>query len=221
MPHELTASVEDYLKAIYDLELSGPAATTTDIAQRLGVAPASVTGMARRLAQQGLIAHEPYRGITLTEAGRRVALRTLRRHRVLEAYLVHALHYSWDCVHVEAERLEHAVSDDLIDRMAESIGEPMVDPHGAPIPARDGTIDETRHPSLADIATGSRTRILRVKDEDPAMLQYLAELGLVPGADVVVAARAPFDGPITLKVGTTRRVVGPAVAAHVLVAQPE
>lgn len=221
MPPELTASVEDYLKAIYDLELSGPTATTTDIAQRLAVAPASVTGMARRLAQQGLIAHEPYHGITLTEAGRRVALRTLRRHRVLEAYLVHALHYGWDRVHVEAERLEHAVSDELIDRMAETIGEPIVDPHGAPIPARDGTIDETRHPSLADIATGSRTRILRVADEDPAMLQYLAKLGLVPGADIVVAARAPFDGPITLKVGMKRRVVGPAVAAHIIVAQPE
>lgn len=220
MPHELTASVEDYLKAIYDLELSGPAATTTDIAQRLAVAPASVTGMARRLAQQGLIAHEPYHGITLTEAGRRVALRTLRRHRVLEAYLVHALRYSWDRVHVEAERLEHAVSDELIDRMAETIGEPIVDPHGAPIPARDGTIDETRHPSLADIATGSRTRVLRVTDEDPEMLQYLARLGLVPGAEIIVTARAPFDGPITLKVGTARRVIGPAVAAHVIVAQP-
>jgi DtxR family Mn-dependent transcriptional regulator len=132
----LTGPVEDYLKAIYTIGNGSGAAPTNEIAQRLAIAPASVTGMVRRLAEQGLLAYERYRGVRLTEAGRRAALRTLRRHRVIEAYLTRALGYSWDRVHDEAERLEHAASDDLVDRMAAMIGEPEVDPHGAPIPTR-------------------------------------------------------------------------------------
>ena len=132
----LTAPVEDYLKAVYDLERDGEAATTSDLSQRLGVAPASVTGMVRRLAEQGLLAHTPYRGVRLTTAGRRAALTTLRRHRVLEAYLATALGVPPDRLHAEAERLEHAASDDLVDRMAAALGDPALDPHGAPIPTR-------------------------------------------------------------------------------------
>lgn len=132
----LTASVEDYLKAVLDLERDGGAAATTSLAARLGVAPASVTGMVRRLAEQGLLTHTPYRGVRLTVAGRRAALTTLRRHRVIEAYLATVLGMPWDRVHAEAERLEHAASDDLVDRMAAALGEPAVDPHGAPIPTR-------------------------------------------------------------------------------------
>ena len=132
----LTAPAEDYLKAIYAIgKGSGPAATN-EIAQRLAIAPASVSGMVRRLANQGLLAYERYHGVKLTESGRRAALRTLRRHRVIEAYLSQALGYPWDRVHDEAERLEHAASDELVDRMAATIGEPEVDPHGAPIPTR-------------------------------------------------------------------------------------
>lgn len=216
----LTAPAEDYLKAIYDLERATGTAGTTDLAERLAVAPASVSGMVRRLAEQGFLAHERYHGVTLTDAGRQAALRTLRRHRVLEAYLVRALGYSWDRVHAEAELLEHAASDELIDRLAAALGDPVVDPHGAPIPTRDGLVDETRHRALADLAVGERARVATVSDEDSALLQYLAELGLTPGAAVAVVARAPFDGPITLAVGQTERVVGPALAARVLVAPP-
>jgi DtxR family Mn-dependent transcriptional regulator len=132
----LTASVEDYLKAIFELEAVGGVAGTNEMATVLGIAPASVSGMIRRLADQGLIAHERYRGVRLTKAGRRAALRTIRRHRVIESYLTTALGYSWDRVHDEAERLEHAASDELIDRMASAIGEPATDPHGSPIPSR-------------------------------------------------------------------------------------
>lgn len=132
----LTAPVEDYLKAVYDLERDGDAAATTELAARLGVAPASVTGMVRRLAAQGLLSHTPYRGVRLTVAGRRAALTTLRRHRVLEAYLATALGVPGDRLHAEAERLEHAASDDLVDRMAAALGDPERDPHGAPIPTR-------------------------------------------------------------------------------------
>lgn len=214
-PARLTAPVEDYLKAIYGIELAGGAAGTNDIAQRLMIAPASVSGMVRRLADQGLLAYERYRGVRLTEEGRRAALRTLRRHRVIEAYLVRALGYSWDGVHEEAERLEHAASDDLIDRMAAAIGEPLTDPHGAPIPTREGTIDERRHITLADVAVGQRVRVMRVGDEDAGLLRYLASLGIRPGVVVALADRAPFDGPLTLAINGTNCQVGASLAARV------
>jgi len=213
----LTAPVEDYLKAIYALGKGAGAAATNEIAQRLDLAPASVSGMVRRLADQGLLAYERYHGVKLTEAGRRAALKTLRRHRVIEAYLAQALGYAWDRVHEEAERLEHAASDELIDRMAANIGEPEVDPHGAPIPTRDGAVDETEYRSLAELGVGASGSVVRVADEDPAMLRYLAELAIVPGKRITVKSRAPYDGPITLSVGRNELSIGPALAAQVLV----
>lgn len=217
-PEPLTAPVEDYLKAIYAFERDGHSAATNDIAQRLSIAPASVSGMVQRLAEQGLVAYERYRGVRLTAAGRRAALRTLRRHRVIEAYLVQALGYGWDSVHDEAERLEHSASDTLIDRMASAIGEPDTDPHGAPIPTREGTIDETPHQTLADAPVGTRARVVRVGDEDPGMLRYLDSLGLRPGAEVILMNRAPFDGPLTIEVGSATRQVGATLASRVMVA---
>jgi DtxR family Mn-dependent transcriptional regulator len=214
----LTAPVEDYLKAIYTIGKGTGAAATNDIAQRLALAPASVSGMVRRLADQGLLAYERYHGVKLTETGRRAALRTLRRHRVIEAYLAQALGYPWDRVHEEAERLEHAASDELVDRMAATIGEPEVDPHGAPIPTRDGAVDETEYTSLADLPIGVPGMVVRVADEDPAMLRYLAELSVVPGKRITVKARAPYGGPITLTLGRQEISIGPALAAHVLTA---
>ena len=214
----LTEHVEDYLKTIYAIgKGTGPAATN-EIAQRLALAPASVSGMVRRLADQGLLAYERYRGVKLTDTGRRAALRTLRRHRVIEAYLSRALGYPWDRVHQEAERLEHAASDELVDRMAATIGEPIVDPHGAPIPTREGAVDETEYTSLADLEVGASGVVARVADEDPEMLRYLGELSIRPGKQVSVKARAPFDGPITLSVGKHEISIGPALAAQVLVA---
>ena len=214
---DLTGPVEDYLKAIYDIERREGAAATNDIAQRLAVAPASVSGMVRRLADQGLLAHERYKGVKLTSAGRRAALRTIRRHRVIEAYLAGALGYPWDRVHAEAERLEHAASDELIDRMAAAIGEPVVDPHGAPIPTREGAVDERRLVSLAELPLGRRARVLRVSDEDPGMLRYLGEMGIRPGEPLTVEGREPFGGPITLRIGDGVRSIGPELAAHVRV----
>jgi DtxR family Mn-dependent transcriptional regulator len=211
----LTAPVEDYLKAIYSIELAGGSAATNDIAQRLSIAPASVSGMVRRLADQGLLAYEKYRGVQLTAAGRQAALRTIRRHRVIEAYLVRALGYPWDGVHEEAERLEHAASEELIDRMAAAIGEPLTDPHGAPIPTRDGTIDETRHRTLAEVAVGQRARVVRVGDEDAGLLRYLASLGIRPGVMVTLTDRAPFDGPLTLAVDSKTQQVGSSLAGRV------
>jgi DtxR family transcriptional regulator, Mn-dependent transcriptional regulator len=215
----LTGAVEDYLKAIYAIELDGSSAATNDIASRLNIAAASVSGMVRRLADQGLLSYERYRGVRLTDAGRRAALRTIRRHRVIEAYLAKALGFPWDRVHEEAERLEHASSDELIDRMAEAIGEPLTDPHGHPIPTRDGTIDERQLHTLSDVAAGQRVRVMRVSDDDPELLRYLAKLGIRPGVVISVAERAPFDGPFTLRVGrgTGSTQVGPALASRVMV----
>lgn len=214
---DLTQPVEDYLKAIYDLELAGQPAATTDLAALLGVAPASVTGMVRRLAEQGLLTHEPYRGVRLTAQGRRSALRTLRRHRIIESYLVRALGYGWDEVHDEAERLEHAASDELIDRMARAIGEPTVDPHGAPIPSREGSVQETMYVTLDQLPTGASARVMRVADEDPNLLRHVAGLGLTPGTTVTLIERAPFGGPIDLRVGGQTITIGPALAERLLV----
>ena len=216
-PPELSGPVEDYLKAIYDIGRDAGSAATNDIAQRLSIAPASVSGMVRRLAEQGLVAYERYRGARLTALGRRAALRTLRRHRVIESYLAEALGYPWDRVHAEAERLEHAASEELIDRMAAAIGEPEVDPHGAPIPTREGAVDETRHLPLTELPVGASARIMRVGDDDAALLRYLSELELLPGTVVALAARAPFGGPLTLIVNGARCVIGAELAAQLRV----
>lgn len=210
-----STSVEDYLKAIYHLTETGEAASTTAIAQRLGLAAPSVTGMVKRLAEQGLVRHEPYRGAELTTVGRRAALRTVRRHRVLEAYLVAFLEFDWGTVHDEAERLEHAVSDDLIERMAQALGNPSVDPHGDPIPAPDGTIAEVVYTPLTEMPAG-RATVLRVQSDDADRLRYLADIGLVPGAAVTVGAQAPFHGPLTLETPTGTQVIGPEIGELVL-----
>lgn len=213
----LTAPVEDYLKIIFDLSQATGVAGTNEIAAALGIAPPSVSGMIRRLAEQGLITHEPYRGVRLTKAGRRAALRTIRRHRIIEAYLTTALGYAWDRVHDEAERLEHAASDELVDRMAAAIGEPTTDPHGAPIPTREGTLDERALQTLDSVEAGRRARIQRVRDEDAQQLRYLAELGVMPGRTVEIVSHAPFEGPITLRVGRATRAIGPTLAKQILV----
>jgi DtxR family Mn-dependent transcriptional regulator len=212
-----TAPVEDYLKAIYELERAGDPAGTNEIAQRLAIAPASVSGMIRRLAKQRLLAHERYRGVRLTAAGKRVALRTIRRHRVIEAYLTRALGFSWDRVHDEAERLEHAASDELVDRMAKAIGEPATDPHGAPIPTREGKIAERPMLALDALAPRERGRVVEVSDEDAERLRYLGSLGLRPGARVQLLDRAPFGGPLRLRVGAKEQVIGAELAGTVLV----
>ncbi len=216
-PAALTGQAEDYLKAIYELEQRGDAAGTNDIAARLGIAAASVSGMVQRLARLGLVKAERYRGARLTAAGRAAALQLIRRHRVIESYLVQRLGFGWDDVHDEAERLEHAASDELIARMAEAIGNPTADPHGAPIPTVAGEVDETRLASIADLNEGERAQVVRVSDEDPAFLRYLDELGVRPGATVQVVARAPFDGPITLRIGRAEHAVGTSAAAQVFI----
>jgi DtxR family Mn-dependent transcriptional regulator len=212
-----TPAVEDYLKAIYHLSRSGAAASTSMLADRLGIAAGSVTGMLKRLAEQGLVEHTPYYGARLTGHGEANAVRIIRRHRVLELFLVQVLGYPWDRVHEEAERLEHAVTEELVDRMARVLGEPAVDPHGAVIPTAGGELHEPALPSLLEVALGQPSILRRVPDEDGDALRYLAQLDLVPGARLVVLERAPFHGPVRLRVGDAERVLGRELAATVCV----
>ena len=212
MSEQLTRSVEDYLKSVFHLTNQGGFATTSGIAGMLEVAPPSVSGMMKRLSETGLIEHVPYRGVQLTPQGRRAALQMIRRHRILEVYLTSKLGYDWGDVHVEAERLEHAVSDKLIERMADALGEPRYDPHGAPIPTASGEIEEAELVTLADVSVGSTVVLRQVGDEHPDRLRYLAEQGLTPGAQLAVIERQPFNGPTTVRLGMETRVVGRELA---------
>jgi DtxR family Mn-dependent transcriptional regulator len=198
---DVSRSLEDYLKAVYRLAREEDRAVqTTALADALGIAPASVSGMLPRLSDGGFVTRVPYRGVRLTAAGRRVALRVLRRHRILECYLTNRLGYGWDAVHEEAERLEHVVSDELIERMALVLGEPAYDPHGAPIPTRNGDIAAPRLTPLSSVPVGTRTELRLVEDEDPERLRYLTSLGLHVGTQFEVVARQPFEGPVTIHV---------------------
>jgi DtxR family transcriptional regulator, Mn-dependent transcriptional regulator len=201
-------AVQDYLKAIYELSDGDAAAATSAIADRLQIAAGSVTGMLKRLAEQGLVEHVPYYGSRLTAAGEAEAVGVIRRHRVLELFLVQILGYTWDRVHEEAERLEHVVTDELIDRMAAVLGEPTRDPHGAPIPGVGVAFEDRRYPALAELEAGDHAVLRRVPDEDSDVLRYLADLDLVPGARIAVLERAPVNGPIRLRVGEHEHFVG-------------
>lgn len=207
-----SVAVEDYLKTIYGLSKDAEAAATSAIADRLGIAAGSVTGMLKRLTEHGLVEHVPYYGARLTVEGERTAVRLIRRHRLLELFLVRVLGYTWDRVHEEAERLEHAVSDELINRMASVLGEPQEDPHGAPIPPAEGEFVDRTYPSLDALEVGSAGVLRRVHDEDSEALRYLADMDLVPGVTVEVLERAPFNGPLKVRVGTAEHFVGTELA---------
>ena len=221
IPPTLTRSVEDYLKAIYHLSLGGAPAGTTEIAHLLDLAPASVTGMVKRLSEQGLLEHVPYKGVELTASGRRAALRMVRRHRILESYLVAFLGYTWDAVHEEAERLEHAVSDGLIERMATALGNPSVDPHGDPIPEPDGTMVELVYTPLSEVPVGERVEVRRVETGQADRLRFFADHGLIPGAAVVVLDRQPFGGPMRVSASGREQLLGAELAGVLLCARAE
>jgi DtxR family Mn-dependent transcriptional regulator len=211
----LSDAIQDYLKEIYKLLAAGERATTTAIARQMGVAPSSATSMLKKLAVLDLAEHAPYRGVTLTDAGTRIALEVIRHHRLVELYLAEALGYHWDEVHDEAERLEHHVSEELEARMDSFLGHPTVDPHGDPIPSREGTIADIPAVRLVDLDAGEEAVIRRVSDRDAEQLRYLGELGLRPGAAVTVLEKLPFDGPIRIRVDANEHVIGQPIAAAV------
>ena len=193
----LSVSIEDYAKAIYVLEERHGVASTTALADRLGISPPAVSAMVKKLAALGYVTHVPYRGVRLTDQGRRVALEVLRHHRLLETYLVEELGVPWDRVHAEAEVLEHVLSEGLEERIAAKLGEPTHDPHGDPIPAADGTVVEPETVALDTLATGDRGRFVRVSDSDSKLLRELARLGIRPGDELEVVAGGVRTGSAT------------------------
>ena len=214
----LSRSVEDYLKVIFALTERDDVASTSAIAQMLEVQPASVTGMVKRLAESNFLEHVPYRGVRLTDRGLREALSVIRRHRILETYLVDQLGYAWEDVHAEAERLEHAASNDLIERMAARLEDPSHDPHGAPIPTRSGEIEATSFATLADAPVGLEALIRAVADEDADRLRDMEASGLVPGVTVLVLEKNRHEGSITIRTGGEsgeRRLVRQELASRI------
>jgi DtxR family Mn-dependent transcriptional regulator len=207
-------AIEDYSKAIYALEQRDREPVSTNaLAERLGVTPASASGMVKRLGELGLVTHQRYRGVSLTDAGRRVALEVIRHHRLLELYLVQDLGVPWDRVHQEAEVLEHVLSEELEELIAAKLGHPTHDPHGDPIPTADLVIEERPTERLSDQPVDSAGRFVRVSDADPAMLRYLGERGIAPGADYEVVDRQPFDGPLFVRFGERVHALGGTLAA--------
>ena len=211
--HFLSASVQDYAKAVYALETRGGSpVSTNDLAARLGVTPASVSGMVRKLTEVGIVEHEPYHGVRLTDEGRRVALEVLRHHRLLELFLAQELGMSWDRVHAEAEVLEHVLSEELEQLIAARLGDPAVDPHGDPIPTPEFEIDERPTRCLDELPVGAAGRFVRVSDSDPEMLRYLAERGITLDTLLEVVDRQPFGGPVFVRFGECEHPIGGELA---------
>ena len=217
----LTQNIQDYLKAIYSLVESNGSASTTALATRLGIAPASVTGMIQKLATSTppLVVYHKHQGVTLTPQGERAALEVIRHHRLIETYLVETLGYRWDEVHAEADRLEHVISEDFEARIAATLGNPIRDPHGELIPTVELTMPTDANTPLSALRPPQKAIILRVRSDDPALLRHLESLGLIPGAEVEAVGYSPFDQNLSLRVGRSKSpiVIGIAISSHIFV----
>ena len=216
----LSQALEDYLKVIYVLETDGEKATTTAIAQALDVSNASVTNMLKKLAGMNLIVHESYKGAELSPAGKKVALEILRHHRLLELYLKEVMGYSWDEVHDEAEKLEHHISEQFEDRIAELLNHPTHDPHGDPIPTKDGVMPEKATLALNEAEINTLYMVGRVRDQNPELLRYLEQQGVLPGVELTIMEKAPFDGPINLKIDGELISLGFTIAQNIFLIRP-
>jgi DtxR family Mn-dependent transcriptional regulator len=214
----LSESIQDYLKEIYKLQGESGKATTSAIAERMDVAASSATAMVKKLTALGLAAHEPYRGVVLTSAGEAVAIEVIRHHRLLEQYLAETLGLSIDAVHAEADRLEHALSEELEALIDASLGYPTHDPHGDPIPDAELRIDTQKLGSLEALEEGEEATVRRVPDGDPKLLRYLDDLGLVPGRRVRLRTVAPFQGPLTVEIDGRESAISRDLAARISVA---
>ncbi len=219
MSLSLSQSVEDYLKAIYLLEIDGIAATTNNIAESLSVSSASVTNMFKKLAKLQLINHKSYRGAELTKAGEKIALEVIRHHRLLELYLKEMMGYSWDQVHDEAEKLEHHISEQFEDKIAELLNDPTHDPHGDPIPSKEGVVPEMASLAITDADENESYIIGRVRDQDPELLRFLEKSGIIPGVKVTILEKTPFDGPVKIKLEDKETTIGNSVAKDVFLVE--
>lgn len=219
MEQTLTISIQDYLKSIYELTENGESASTNALAKKLNISPPSVTGMVQKLAsaKPALVEYQKHQGVTLTKEGRKAALEVIRHHRLLEAWLVQTLGYSWDEVHEEAERLEHVISEDFERRIAAAMGHPTRDPHGELIPTADLKMPSDDSLPLSALRRNQTAIIQRVKASDTDLLRYLEGLGLVPGAQIEVKDYSPFDHNLTVKVGRKSHVLGLSITSKIFV----
>lgn len=221
---ELAPRISDCLKLIHAMQERGQKVSTSAVSEHLGVSDATATMIFKDFAAAGWVEHVPYRGVRLTPLGERKAMEVIRHHRLLELYLARQLGYSWDKVHAEADKLEHVISEEFEDKVDELLGYPTVDPHGDPIPSKDGTIAERSGLTLAQLSSGDLALVLRISDQDPEKLCYLGELGLYPGVHVEVIGREPFGGPLRIRVGEgagqQEHMLGPELAADIVVESP-
>jgi len=219
MEQTLTISIQDYLKNIYELTENGEVASTNALARKLNISAPSVTGMVQKLAsaKPALVEYQKHQGVTLTKEGKKAALEVIRHHRLLEAWLVQTLGYSWDEVHAEAERLEHVISEDFERRIAAAMGHPVRDPHGEPIPTADLKMPFDDSTPLSALRPNQTATIKRVKASDPEMLRYLEGLGLVPGAQIEVKDYSPFDHNLTVKISRKTTVLGLSITSKIFI----
>ncbi len=217
----ISQAMEDYLKAIYKLQDKGKQVPTSMLAEYLNISPASVTNMCKKLAELNMVNYEPYQGVKFTPTGKKLALEIVRHHRLIELYLAEALGVPWDRVHEEAEKLEHVISEDLEERMAAALGDPQFDPHGAPIPSRNGDVIRHNSGNLVDMEVGDQVRIVEVDDTDPELLRYLGNLGLYPGTELTLTEVAPFNGPLTFNVDNKPYNLGYQAARSIFVVLQE
>jgi DtxR family Mn-dependent transcriptional regulator len=213
----INEAMEDYLKAIYEIQQEKGKVATTVLASRLKIQPASVTGMIKKLSEMNLVTYEPYQGVKLTDSGKKIALEVIRHHRLVELFLAEALGVSWDKVHHEAEKWEHFLSDELEERIDALLGYPTHDPHGAPIPDRNGKVAQRSTLLLADLKPTQSAVVVEVSDHDPELLRYLGTMGLYPNAQFEVLEVAPFDGPIKIEIQRNEYTVGNKVARQIYV----
>jgi DtxR family Mn-dependent transcriptional regulator len=216
-----TQAIEDYLKTIYELQAHAANVSTSALAKRLQVAQASVTGMIKKLAETKLVEYSRYQGVNLTAAGEKIALEVIRHHRLLELYLAEAMGYSWDKVHEEAERLEHYISEEFEDKIDQFLGRPTVDPHGSPIPTKEGKLPKMRAFSLSDSKAGERLVVRRVSDRNPEKLRYLGKIGIYPRCEIKVISKAPFNGPIHIQVDNVFHHLGREISDAIWVDRVE
>jgi DtxR family Mn-dependent transcriptional regulator len=203
----MSSAVEDYVKAIYQLQNGEQAVTTSALAETLHISAASATNMVKKLAARRLVRHSPYREVELTKSGEKMALEVVRHHRLIELFLQETLDLPWDRVHAEAEKIEHVISEDLEDRIAEKLGDPIADPHGDPIPTKAGKMAHASMQRLADLAVGDSATIGRIGAQEPEQLRYLGGLGVTPNSHVQIIEQIPFGGPMRLRVGSAERVL--------------
>ena len=212
----LSQAVQDYLKAIYSLQ-ADDAVSTTEIANKMEVSGASVTGMLKRLSKMNLVDYSSYKGVKLTAQGEKVALQIIRFHRLLETYLHEKLNFSLDKVHDEADRLEHFISDEFIEKITEQLSNPHFDQHGHPIPTKDGHILEMDEILMSDLEPGDNYEISRLSDKNPEILAYLENIGLLPGTILSIKNIEPFKGPLTIKYNNKEKIIGHEVASNIFI----